>query len=114
MPFGSDFPVEGVNPLWGIYEWACLVEGTPSSVGGWYPEERCTIQEALAGFTVQAAYASFDEARSGSITVGKYADFTILDRDLFEIPAVEILNTRVVHTIVGGRIVHSASERSDS
>jgi len=114
VPFGSDFPVEGVNPLWGIYAAVTRMDQKGWPAGGWYPEERCTIQEAVAGFTVQAAYASFDEARSGSITVGKNADFTILDRDLFKIPVAEILKTRVVHTIVGGRIVYSASERSDS
>jgi predicted amidohydrolase YtcJ len=114
MPFGSDFPVEGVNPLWGIYAAVTRMDQKGWPAGGWHPEERCTIQEAVAGFTVQAAYASFDEDRSGSITAGKYADFTVLDRDLFKIPAEEILKTRVVHTIVGGRIVYTAPERSDS
>ena len=114
LPFGSDFPVEGANPLWGIYAAVTRMDQKGWPAGGWYPEEKCTIQEAVAGFTVEAAYAGFDEADSGSITVGKYADFTILDHDLFKIPAEEILKTRVVHTIVGGRVVYTEPRRSGS
>ncbi len=114
LPFGSDFPVEGANPLWGIYAAVTRMDQKGWPAGGWYPEENCTIQEAVAGFTVEAAYAGFDEADSGSITVGKYADFTILDHDLFKIPAEEILKTRVVHTIVGGRVVYTEPRRSGS
>jgi len=109
IPFGSDFPVESANPLWGIY--AAVTrrdhEGWPS--GGWYPEEKLSIQEALRGFTIDAAYAEFSDWIRGSIEIGKVADFTILDRDICAAPPDSILKTRVVYTIVGGKIVYAAT-----
>jgi predicted amidohydrolase YtcJ len=105
---GSDFPVEGVNPLWGVYAAVTRQddEGWPN--GGWYSEERMTVDEAVAGFTTNAAYAEFAESRKGSIEVGKLADLVVLDGDIFAIPASEILATGVVYTIVDGRVVFSA------
>lgn len=109
IPCGSDFPVEGANPLWGIYAAVTRMdkEGLPG--GGWSPEQCMTMQEAVEGFTIQAAFAAFLENRTGSIETGKLADITILDRDLFEIEPTEILNARVVYTIVGGKIVYASS-----
>ena len=76
--------------------------------GGWYPGERMSVLEAVRGFTIDAAYAAFSENDRGSIEVGKLADFTVLDRDIFEIPPGEILRTTVTHTVVGGNIVYLA------
>lgn len=103
---GSDFPVEAVSPLWGIY--AAVTrrdrEGWPE--GGWYPEQCMTREEAVAGFTANAAFAEFMEHAKGTIEKGKIADLTILDRDVFEIPPEELLVTQVIGTIVAGRVVY--------
>lgn len=107
---GSDFPVEAVNPLLGIYAAVTRqdVRGWPE--GGWYPEERMTIDEAVRGFTANAAFAAFAEDWQGTIEIGKGADFTIVDRDIFQVAPAQILDTEVVYTIVGGMIRYAAKE----
>ncbi len=132
---GSDFPVENPSVLEGIYagvtrrdkneyprSWLDVVrmvdkklfviskEGIPDTTvfeGGWYPEQRLTVQEAVNEFTKWAAYAGFEENKKGTIEIGKWADFTILDRDIFNIPARDILRANVEMTIVGGRVVYT-------
>jgi predicted amidohydrolase YtcJ len=108
IPCGSDFPVESNNPLLGIY--AAITRQDPQGwpEGGWFPEQRMTIEEAIKGFTIWAAYSAFQEDVLGSIEVGKYADFTILDKDILEITPKEILTTKTVYTIVGGKIRYRA------
>lgn len=109
---GSDFPVEAVNPIWGIY--AALTrqdhEGSPD--GGWHAEERMTLDEALRGFTTDAAYASFMEHVKGQIQPGMLADLTILDRDLYAATPREILSARVIGTVVGGAVLYEAGPSS--
>ena len=103
---GSDAPVESANPLWGIYA-ACTRQdhkGWPE--GGWHPEQKVSRYEALKMFTIDAAYAGFEEKIKGSIEEGKLADIVVLSKDILSIPAKEILNTRVEMTIVGGKIVY--------
>jgi predicted amidohydrolase YtcJ len=103
---GSDFPVEGENPLWGFY--AAITrqdpEGRPE--GGWKPEERMTREEALRSFTLDAAYASFEEAERGSLEPGKLADFVVFDRDLMTVPSREILAARCLMTVIGGDVAY--------
>ena len=108
IPSGSDFPVESNDPLLGIYAAVTRqdVKGWPE--GGWFPEQRMTMEEAIRSFTIWAAYSAFQEDVLGSIEIGKYADFTILDKDIVEIEPKEILNTKVVYTIVGGKIRYAA------
>jgi len=108
IPCGSDFPVESNNPLLGIYAAVTRqdVKGWPE--GGWFPKQRMTIEEAIKGFTIWAAYAAFQEDDLGSIEVGKYGDFTVLDKDILEINPKETLNTKVVYTIVGGQVRYRA------
>jgi len=110
IPCGSDFPVESNNPLLGIY--AAITRQDPSGwpEGGWHPEQRMTIDEAIKGFTIWAAYGAFQEDVLGSIEVGKYGDFTVLDKDILEIDPKEILNTKVMYTIVGGQIRYRAKK----
>ncbi len=107
---GSDFPVESVNPLLGIYAAAtrCDNEGNPP--GGWYPEQRMIREEAIRCFTQWPTYGSFEEEYKGTIKVGKWADFTILSKDIMTIPAGEILTTSVEMTIVGGKIVFQSAD----
>ncbi|KAG8705795.1 hypothetical protein FRC09_002751 [Ceratobasidium sp. 395] len=105
---GSDFPVEGINPLLGFYAAVTRLspEGTsPHGPGGWYPEQRMTRPEALRGMTANAAYASFQEHKVGRITKGLRADLTVLSRDIMAVPNNEILGTEVVATMLDGRVV---------
>jgi predicted amidohydrolase YtcJ len=108
IPCGSDFPVESNNPLLGIY--AAVTRQDPEGwpEGGWFPGQRMTIEEAIRGFTIWAAYSAFQEDVLGSIEVGKYADFTVLDKDILEIDPKEILTAKTVYTIVGGQIRYRA------
>ncbi|MEM3616628.1 MAG: amidohydrolase [Candidatus Bathyarchaeia archaeon] len=95
---GSDCPVEPINPLFGV--WAAVARKS-------FSEESLTVEEALKTYTLSAAYASFDEARMGTIEVGKFADLTVLSDDPFKVARDEIKNIKVEMTIVGGKIVYS-------
>ncbi len=104
MAYGSDFPVEIVNPFWGIY--AAITRQDPEGrpAGGWHPEQLLTLEEALRGFTAGSAHAAFAEDRLGILKAGYRADLTVLDRDLFRAKPKEILSTKVLMTIVDGKI----------
>lgn len=105
LAFGSDFPVEKSNPLEGFF--ASVTRQTKDLLpeGGWYPEERLTREETLSAFTLDAAFAAFDEAKLGSLTVGKWADFVVLSDDIMTIPSPQILQTKVVATFFGGKAI---------
>ncbi|UCG53742.1 MAG: amidohydrolase [Candidatus Latescibacterota bacterium] len=109
---GSDFPVEGVSPLWGIYAAITRQDHDGWPEGGWQPEQRMTAEEAVRGFTVHTAHAAFSENLKGTLEVGKLADVTVLDRDVMNVAPKEILSTNVVYTIVGGAVVYSAAEEA--
>jgi len=104
IPCGSDFPVETNNPLIGIYHAITRQDENGYPEGGWLPEQKMTIEEAIKGYTIWAAYAAFQEEILGSIEVGKYADFTILDKDILTIDPLDILSTKPIYTIVGGQL----------
>lgn len=106
IPNGSDFPVEYVNPLISFKASVSRQDANNWPVGGWYPEQKMTRDEALLSMTLWAAYAGFQEAELGSLTPGKRADFVILDRDIMRIPTDDILATQVLSTWVGGRAVY--------
>ncbi len=101
--FGSDAPIEKIDPLPGIYAAVSRrrVDGTPNE-DGWYPEQKLTMAETIHAFTMAAAITSGQEARQGSIAPGKLADLTIFDRDLFTMSQDEILDTTIHGTIVDG------------
>ena len=107
---GSDFPVELSNPFHGLYAAVTRQGRDGEPAGGWYPAEAMTRAEALHSFTLAAAYAAHQEDRLGSLEPGKWADFIVIDRDYFEIPASEIDDIRVLETWVGGKKVYDAAE----
>lgn len=107
---GSDFPVEGVNPLWGFYAAITRQDKTGWPEGGWHPEECMTREEALRSFTIDAAYAAFEENVKGSLEPGKLADFVVLDQDIMTIEPSEILETSVYMTVLDGRPVYTAGD----
>ena len=79
------------------------VKGTPE--GGWFPEQRISAEEAIKAYTINNAYAVFEDDIRGSLEVGKLADITIFDRNLISIPEEEILEAEILYTIIDGRIV---------
>jgi predicted amidohydrolase YtcJ len=101
--FGSDYPVFPMRPLAGLYAAVArqTPEGTPA--GGWQPQERISAEAALRHFTVDAAWASFDEESKGTLAAGKLADFVVLSDDLLADPPERILKTRVLLTVMDGR-----------
>jgi predicted amidohydrolase YtcJ len=110
LPLGSDFPVESPAPLWGIYAAVTRQDHAGQPDGGWLPDQRLTVEEAVRGFTVDAAYGSFEEDLKGTLAVGKLADLVVLSRDIFAAPPAEILETEVQMTVVGGAVAFGALE----
>src|SRR5213076_2708403 len=108
LALGSDFPVEDVNPFFGIYAAVTRQDQKGWPAGGWYPDQRLTLAEAIRGFTKDAAYAAFEEQSRGTIEPGKLADLTIVEGDLFTMPQSELFKSKVRYTVVGGGIVFNA------
>ena len=108
IPSGTDFPVEEVNPLLTFHAAVTRQDPRNLPLGGWYPDQKMTRDEALQSMTIWPAYAGFQESVLGSLTTGKYADFVVLDRDIMRIPDTEILGTRVISTWIGGKRVYEA------
>jgi predicted amidohydrolase YtcJ len=109
IPNGSDLPVERVNPLYSFHAAITRQDEHGWPPGGWYPAQRMTRDEALRSMTLWPAYAGFQEKELGSLTVGKYADFDVLDRDIMTVDDNDILNTRVLATYLGGGAVYEAT-----
>jgi predicted amidohydrolase YtcJ len=105
LAFGSDFPVEEVNPLLGFYAAITRQDADGNPPVGWLPDQILTRAETLKAFTLDAAYAAFQEKELGSIEVGKWADFVIFDKNIMTVSPKEILSTKVVATYLGGKKV---------
>jgi predicted amidohydrolase YtcJ len=103
---GSDFPVEEANPMLGFYASITRQDPAGQPPNGWAPDQRMTREQALASFTINAAFAAHAEKHLGSLEAGKLADLVMLSKDIMTVPPREILGTRVVRTIVGGQVVH--------
>jgi predicted amidohydrolase YtcJ len=106
---GSDFPVESPNPFFGIHAAVTRQDHQGRPPGGWYPQQKMTLVEALRAFTLDAAYASHDEAARGTLEPGKWADFILIDRDIVTGDPADIWKTRVLETWVGGKRVYQAA-----
>jgi predicted amidohydrolase YtcJ len=102
---GTDAPVEPVNPIASFYSLVTrqTLEGKPA--GGFEPGQKLSREEALQAYTLNAAYSAFEENQKGSLETGKWADFTVLDQDIMQVPDAQLLKTRVLMTVVGGDVV---------
>jgi predicted amidohydrolase YtcJ len=103
---GSDWPVAPMDPIMGLYAAVTRRTLDEKNPGGWIPEQKIALEEAIKGFTINGAFAQFAEKVKGSIEPGKLADFVVLDRNLFSVKPEEIRDVRVVMTIVNGEIVY--------
>jgi predicted amidohydrolase YtcJ len=108
LSFGTDYPVEPVTPFRGLY--AAVTRMDEAGETSYHTEEKLTIEQALYAYTQVAAYAEFAETKKGKLAPGQYADFVVLDRDITRIPASEILKTRILRTVVGGKTVYVDGE----
>lgn len=112
IPNGSDLPVEKTNPLISFHSAISRQDDNNWPVGGWFPDQRMTRDEALKSMTIWAAWAGFMEKEVGSLEPGKYADFVVLDQDIMRVPAELVLQTRVLSTWLGGKAVYRATEHA--
>lgn len=104
---GSDFPVEDVNPFFGLYSAVTRQDHEGMPPGGWYAEEAMSREMALKAFTIDAAYAAHQENVIGSLKPGKWADFILVDSDFFRMPVSDIWKIKVIETWVAGEKVYS-------
>ncbi|HEX7174384.1 MAG TPA: amidohydrolase, partial [Pyrinomonadaceae bacterium] len=112
VAFGTDWPVEPINPYLGLYAAVTRqsAEGADPA-GGWWPQERLSIEDAIRYYTTGSAYASFDEREKGQIAAGMLADLVVHTRDLLTVKPEEILQTETAITVFNGRVVHEAAAR---
>jgi predicted amidohydrolase YtcJ len=104
LAFGTDHPVESLNPLRGIY--ACVTRELPQGSAAWQPQESLPIKDCMRAYTVGSAYAEFEEKRKGTIAPGMLADLVVLNADLYDVRPGDLLTRKVKMTIAGGSIVY--------
>jgi predicted amidohydrolase YtcJ len=102
VAFGSDFPVELANPFFGLHAAVTRQDRQNSPQGGWIASETVTVKQAFRGFTLDAAYAAHQEQVLGGLTIGKWADFILVDQDIFSIVPQDIWKTQVLETWIAG------------
>ena len=107
LAFGTDYPVEPLNPMRGLY--ACVTRELPDGgpTGGWQPQEKISLDDCIRAYTSGSAYAQFEEGKKGELKAGEYADFIVLSDDLTKIPPQQYTKTTVLLTVAGGRTVYS-------
>ncbi|HBG74830.1 MAG: hypothetical protein A2X25_06920 [Chloroflexi bacterium GWB2_49_20] len=109
LAFGSDAPFAALNPMLGIYAAVTRCDDRREPEGGWVPEEKLSVEETIHGYTMGAACASGKQSLQGSISPGKWADFIVLDRNIFEIDPMEIPETKVLMTVLDGQVVFESA-----
>jgi len=108
LAFGTDYQVEPLNPMEGLYAAVTRKDRLGEEGEGWFPGEKLSMEEALRYYTLGPAYAQFMEARKGILKKGYLADIVITDKDLLTIPEDQIMKTKVDYTIAGGKVVYSS------
>ncbi len=106
VAFGTDYPVEPLAPFRGMY--AAVTRKNEAGTKTYFPEQKLTIDQAIAAYTTGAAFAEFEEKEKGVLAPGMLADFVVLDRDLTKVDPPQILQTKVLRTVVGGKTVYEA------
>jgi hypothetical protein len=109
LAFGSDWFVAPPTPLEGIYAAVTRRTLDDKNPGGWVPQQKIGVEDAIRAYTVAGAFASFEENEKGTLEVGKLADVVVLDRDLTTVAPESIRDARINYTIVGGRVVYGRS-----
>jgi predicted amidohydrolase YtcJ len=107
---GTDWPVAPLNPLLAIYAAVTRRTLDGKNPQGWIPEQKITVEEAVRAYTVGSAYAEFAEGVKGTLAPGMLADLVMVDRDIFRVDPSEIEQSRVLLTIMEGRVVYEAEE----
>ncbi len=107
LAFGTDYSVEPLNPMEGLYASVSRKDRMGEEGDGWFPEEKISMEEAIEYYTLGAAYSQFMEDRKGMIKEGYLADIVICDKDLLTIPEEEIMSTKIITTILGGKVIYS-------
>ena len=110
IAFGTDYQVEPLNPMEGLYASITRKERLGEEGEGWYPEQKISMEDAIRYYTLGSAYAQFMEDRKGMIRPGYLADIVITDRDLLTIPENEIMKTKIDYTITGGKVVYASGK----
>ncbi len=108
LAFGTDYQVEPLNPMEGLYAAVTRKDRLGEEGDGWFPGQKLTMEEAIKCYTLGSAYAQFMEDRKGMIKPGYLADIVIVDKDLLTMPEDRIMKTKVDYTIVGGKVVYSS------
>jgi predicted amidohydrolase YtcJ len=110
LAFGSDWTVAPLNPMTGLYAAVTRATLDGKNPGGWYPEQKISLAEAIEAYTMGSAYAEFAEKEKGSLTPGKFADIVVLDADLFALAPEKIKDVKVMSTVVGGKVVYESKK----
>jgi predicted amidohydrolase YtcJ len=108
LAFGTDYPVEPITTFRGLY--AAVTRKNEAGTKEYFPEQKISIDQAIAAYTSGAAYAEFAESKKGRLAPGYLADFVVLDRDITKVAPAEILQTKVLRTVVGGKTVYEAKQ----
>jgi len=106
LAFGTDWPVAPLDPMLGVYAAVTRATLDGKNPGGWIPEEKITLPEAIEAYTMGAAFAEFQDSKKGSISPGKLADMVIVSDNIFELKPEAIRNVKVKTTIMGGKVVY--------
>jgi predicted amidohydrolase YtcJ len=110
LAFGSDWTVAPLDPMQGITAAVTRQTLDGKNPGGWIPEQKISVEEAVRAYTASSAYAEFAEKVKGTLAVGKLADLVILSQNIFEIPPEQIAQSKVLWTIVNGEVAFTAKE----